>query len=697
MTKVCFVSFEIYPTTWGGEGVLISSAIKVLLKEGHEVILLLDIPACEFRSFISKDRAGFPNNQNLHAYQVDSLCSDLPYSSDDFISLYAWNAFRFHYACNKLVEQEQPDFIEFFDYSGAAYYALTAKLSGLSYASNTLGIRLHSSNEVMDVNEPRAMDFEYYTQFGLEHHALRLAETIVYPSERFLLDAYLPHYPEKWYGRKVCSAPPVIAYPQKVGSCEEQDIILFYGRLYSLKGVDKFVDAAILLLSHGELTNYQFYIVGPDSMRPPSGIPGQTYQDYLIKKIPPHLRDHFKITGALNWEQFGRLLPRVLFAVFPNYFESFCYAAHELYAAGIPLIVSNIPAFQDYFQDEKNSLVFDGSVDNLAHKMKQMASSAQLREKLTCPYPIDHHRMAGYFQQKEHPSWMERPAADRLPSLLICVLDEAGDPVQLSATLTSLSTQQGIVAQVLIFTKAAVEKDSTASLFAWLGGMYQVHSLDGSQISPMEIRTADTLLILKAGDVLKPELLQIGLQTLARFPEISFVGSWREINQSNGTIRLETFPFDAMLEIAPFLRKGPFNRIIMRTKADELLIGLFDSRAGRYGEMLYLWLMDDGVHSGLIIPKPLLSQPGEPDEQIPEPILAYFVVKDQQPIRQTRLARYSVPLSQGSTAGIRSESPSLRGMIRTKLEGHWFTRSFILKPALFVWRILKKLNRRNST
>lgn len=697
MAKICFVSFEIHPTTWGGAGVLLSNAIKVLLEEGHEVTLLLDIPTGEFSRFISKDRTDFPNNHKLYAYQVDRLCSDLPYSSADFISLYAWNAFRLHYACKKLVEQEQPDFIEFFDYSGSAHYALTAKLSGLSYSSNTLGIRLHSSNEVMDINEPRAMDFGYYTQFGLEHHALRLAETIVYPSERFLLDAYLPHYPEKWYGEKVRSTPPVITYPQKNGSCNVQDIILFYGRLYSLKGVDKFIDAAILLLSHGELTTYQFYLIGHDSMRPPSGIPGQTYQDYLIKKIPPSLRDHFKITGALNWEQFGRLMPRIQFAVFPNYFESFCYAAHELYAAGIPLIVSNIPAFQDYFQDEKNSLVFDGSVEDLANKMKRMANNAQLREQLTCPYPIDDSNMDGFYQQGGHHSWMERPPAERLPSLLICVLDEAGDPAQISVTLTSLILPQDLDVQVLLFRKATVGKDSTASFFAWLGGMYEVSSLDGSRVSSMEVRTSDTLLILKAGDVLKPEFLQIGLQALARFPELSFVGSWREINQSDGTTRLETFPFDAMLEIAPFQGKGPFNRIIMRTKAGKLLIELFDSRAGRYGEMLYLWSLDDGVHSGLIIPKPLLSQPAEPHEQIPASVLAYFVVKDQQPIRQTRLARYSVALLHGSTAGIQSESPSLRELIRAKLEEHRFTRSFILPPALFIWKIFKKLGLRSSS
>jgi len=348
MTTICFVSYEIAPTTPGGCGVLLSNAAHVLLRQGHTVIFLLYMPEQQFNHFHQVDRLAWPHPENCRAYSVIELCADLAFSQADFSdNEFLWRAYCFHYAAQKVAALEQPDIIEFFDYCGVAHYALAAKLSQNAYPHSQLTIRLHTPLELMDRQEPtKSHTFDRYLAFALEHQALRLVETVLYPSPAYLNQAYRPFY-EPWLGCQVYSKPPLINHPHPNHPITPgEPLVLFYGRLYNMKGVDLFVEAAVALLEMQPDTPLRFALVGYDSRQSPDGSP--TYQVYLQKKIPPRFLSHFQFMGQLTWAQLEQLLPRVQLAVFPTYFESFSYAAHELYAAGVPLIVNHIPAFEDY-------------------------------------------------------------------------------------------------------------------------------------------------------------------------------------------------------------------------------------------------------------------------------------------------------------------------------------------------------------
>ena len=56
MSTICFVTYEIHPTTRGGCGVLLHHATELLLQQGHQVVFLLDIPRHEFNQFEQRDR-----------------------------------------------------------------------------------------------------------------------------------------------------------------------------------------------------------------------------------------------------------------------------------------------------------------------------------------------------------------------------------------------------------------------------------------------------------------------------------------------------------------------------------------------------------------------------------------------------------------------------------------------------------------
>ncbi|MFM8321059.1 MAG: glycosyltransferase family 4 protein, partial [Chloroflexota bacterium] len=420
MTRVCFVSYEIHPTVMGGCGVLLYHAARVLLQQGHEVIFLLDLERKDFERFSQVDRLRLPQAHNCRAYQVDALLRPEEQLDQSFQTVFEVKSYRFYRAARRLCEIESPQVIEFFEYCGAAYHALSAKIAGLDFAGTRLVVRLHNTMELIDRQQPdNRHGMDRYIMYGLEHRALRLAESVLYPSQAFLSDTYRAYY-GPWFGGLVLSPPALLEHPQAVGEAQEPDGILFYGRLFGFKGVDRFVDAAVLYLSDTANPRRTFYLAGYDSMLPPTG--QGSYRDYLRRKIPAELRPSFVFTGQISWAELGELLPRILFAVIPSYLESFCYAAHELYAAGVPLVLTNLPAFQDSFHHGENALIFDGSVSDLAEKMRQLSSDASLRRRITRPYPVAQQQLAAFYPDPPKNSWINPTPDSPLPELLVCIL-----------------------------------------------------------------------------------------------------------------------------------------------------------------------------------------------------------------------------------------------------------------------------------
>jgi glycosyltransferase involved in cell wall biosynthesis len=644
MTKICFASYEIHPTLMGGCGVLLHHSARVLLAQGHEVLFLLEVDSKSFQQFDREDRLLLPNPQNCRAYQVSALIEGMDLPPNSFKTVYETKARMFYAAASRLYKLEKPDIIEFFEYCGVAYHALNAKAAGLDFADSHLAVRLHSSMEMVDRQEASQLHgIDRYIMYGLEHHVLRFAETVLYPSKTYLEEIYLAHY-EPWFGEPRLSQPALLDAPAPAGTCDYPDAVLFYGRLFGLKGVDQFVDAAVLHLSDPRNPRLRFYLVGYDSYQPPTG--RGSYKEYLYRKIPQRFRDAFVFWGQLSWQQLGGLLPGVLFAVVPSYMESFGYAAHELYAAGVPLIVSDLPAFRDGFRHMENALVFDGTVSDLADKMSLLSADENLRRKISRPYSVTAEPLGDFYANPPKESWINNGAEAVFSNLLVCILID--DSKGLNRTRHSL--RGAIEAGVRLVLMRSVPEgrragDKIGRAASWfLGGLYVPEDLNGSALNPTEILTAEMLLILKAGDVLDDDYLRRGLTVLQRQSQIAFVGSWKHVKTWLGS-RLETLPLDAVLEIAPFLQSSPFNRFIMRTPPGELLIDLFDPRAGRLGELDYLWRLDDEDSSGLIIPKALVTPSDKAEPILNQASLDYIFLKDENPERKERLARFNLTLA----------------------------------------------------
>jgi len=662
MTRICFVSYEIFPTTRGGCGVLLHNAASVLLSQGHEVVFVLDVPYNDFQRFQQHDRLALPNSDRCRAYHVDTLCKCREQQRDDFLTEFHWRAFRFHQSCEQVVAVEQPDVIEFFDYCGPGHYALSAKAAGTAYQHQHLAVRVHTTMEVIDAYAPgKPLELERYHMFALEHSALQLAETILYPSKSYLEHDYVPRY-QPWFGNPVFSKPPLIDIPRKSGSCADPQIVLCYGRLSTYKGVDRFVDAAIALLSSDVEPRLQFLLAGFDSNEAPDG--SATYQEYLRKKIPLQHQHRFLFPGQLNRDQLERLLPSILYAVFPNYIESFGYAAHEIYAAGVPIIVSNIPSYADYFQPEVNALVFDGSVGDLARQMRRLYADVELRSRITCPFAVNDSSLGDFYARPGWPTWIAQQLEPQRPSLLVCLIadDESGNETTLAA-LDRANIEQ---MRVVILRPASVELGGGVATWL-LVGLYTLQERDGRTIMPTDLQLAEALLIVRAGDRPTPTYVPRCLDTLMRQPQIAFVGSWKHIGE-DAQPQLQTFPLDTALELVPFCELAPLSRVVIRTTPGHLLIDLFDSQVGALGELAYLWQLESGQQRGILIPEPLIAQRAEPTVSFSPSTLTYLVLRYGSPARKMRLGHYLLSVNGDDTAAmlphIRQRAALLESQLR---------------------------------
>lgn len=637
MSKICFVSYEIYPTVNGGCGVFLSNAARKLLSDGHDVIFLLDIQTPDFDQFNTVDRTRLPNHEHCRAYHLDKLAPHEKFEQCHFPTLYEYQSYRFHIGLQAVCELEKPDMVEFFDYCGVAYASLNAKVAGLAYVGITLNVRLHGSLELIDRAQPDYYhDYSRYVMYNLEHQALRLAENVLYPSQAYLEDAYLPYY-ERWLGNQVQSQPPLVNLPSFKKDLPEKDVVLFYGRLAAVKGVDLFVDAAVLYLRDLGNPRLRFYMVGYDSYLYSNT--RKSYKDFLQDKIPVDLQEYFSFTGQLSWQELSELLPYVSFAVIPSYYESFCYAAHELYEAGIPLLLSPIPAFHAFFIEDNNAKYFDGTVADLANQMRLLAVDKGLRDLISFPHPVASNPLGDFYQKKSDLSWIQYEVVEPIDEILIVVL--ASEPDFIAETLASIENTSLKSIQIVVARPTTI-KSKELGAQSLLGRMVIFEDISGQMVRSNSILTKKALLLLEAGDRLLPQFLPLGLEVLSRQKEIGYFGGWKEIRGKNDTY-IDCSASDANIELGLF-SWDRLSRFIIRTEPGYLLQDVIDPRTDQYGEVDLLWRMDSNLKLGIVAPLPLVSINETKSGQMNSEVIDFLVIRDQDPIRKARLARYLLTL-----------------------------------------------------
>lgn len=633
MPSICFVSYEFFPTTWGGCGVLLHNLCIELLRRNFEIHLIIDVPRQYFKQLDEIDRYQLPNNRSFHVHLVEDFVSN-KLKPSDFKTIFEWHSYRFYMAAKWVDHRYDVQVFEFFDYCGPAYCSLNAKLAGIAFKNSVIAVRLHNSLEVMDANEATTVhNRARYRAFALEHSSLSSADCILFPTRKYLEIGYRKYY-EKWSADEIHAPPPVVTWPEARSGDSSGHAFLFYGRLFSWKGIDLFVDAALAFICKHKCSDVEFLIVGYDSNAPPIGT--GTYAEYLDSKIPADLKKYFKVLGHLSWQELQSILPSVRAAAFPSYFESFCYAAHELYNAQIPLMVSNTPAFMDYFMDGKNALVFDLTVESLAACFYEAYTETEKFKGLTNDKSIYGRTDSSdaYYQiikKRELTSSAEKKIIRR--SILLIVFAN-------STTLNKTGFKLPPAAYfdieiVLAVSEMTATKSVPHSLF--LGRRVVFYTAAGEALGPAEVKTKELLLILEESDELTQEYFDV-IYSATNDNRLFFVGAWKR--SEAGDVISE--PIDALPEAMAFFSADLRTRAIIKTQRGIHLVDVFDFRAKALGEVeLIIRLIADGKR-GITIPKVLIANVKEGERARDLKGVSWLAIKETSSILSRRLARLAL-------------------------------------------------------
>lgn len=479
----------------------------MLLEAGHEVILLLDIPREEFVRFDAADKFNYPNPHNIRAYRVADHSSDCVYPNNSLDPEYL-RSIRIAAALSKVTERETLDLIEFYDYCGPSFHFLATP----ARSACAIAIRLHNTIELIDRKVRNGLTVSRLLHYQMERTQLSMVDGIFFPGRDYLNSEVRAIYP--WLAEAKCQySPPVLAPVVKARPAGND--VIFYGRLSTFKGLDTFLAGASIALRDPGFSRWlgKFVVIGPEETVA-SALSLRDMKDV----VPEPLRDRFRFVGRVSHSDLASYLDRSAFAVFANRIESFCYAAHELHCAGVPLIVSDTAAFRDHFVDGSTAVFFDSTAADLAEKIVSLAQDAALRSDLS---RSGKRRVSSYWQNSynEHISAIVRAEAFQEPIGITPIIFSNGDAEVEQHTLRSLGK----------YVETAIILRSTDRGILIGGRPFVASSVRGDSVNLLPVE--QVVLGLRAGDEVVSDWLRDATAVMARDSQIGALSSWESGSQ----------------------------------------------------------------------------------------------------------------------------------------------------------------------
>jgi glycosyltransferase involved in cell wall biosynthesis len=368
-----FASYEIYPTLKGGVGSLLMDFLKGLKDTTCRIVLLLDITPAQTRQFRDVDLPNQGVIVDIIPICVEELVGTLADRRATFSSEYEFRSFRFAQALKEAHKLYDIFYFEFFDYCGVSFFSLAERLVYPELYPKIISIHHHNTIEIIDHSTYGRLIDERWDAYVLERTAMPMADCYIVHGRLFFQNEYEGRYlldPT----RAILMAPRCHKIADAPASSSCRNRVLFYGRQSRLKGLDIFLAGAVLFLASNAQADVLFTIIGPPD----------TVTDTLISiddVVPSERRKHFEVIGQIDRNDLAIYANEAVCGVFANRTESFCFALHELFQLGLPIIANDIPAFRDHLSDDE-VLFFDGTVQGLSSSLALLLSDNELLQRL---------------------------------------------------------------------------------------------------------------------------------------------------------------------------------------------------------------------------------------------------------------------------------------------------------------------------
>ncbi|MFQ6061285.1 MAG: glycosyltransferase family 4 protein [Thermoplasmata archaeon] len=202
----------------------------------------------------------------------------------------------------------------------------------------------------------RAVLFREYDRIiTVDKHFLNLAQELGYPTGRIV---YIPNGVDL----------ERFAHSSKPGDLTR---FLFVGRIVRQKGLENLVRASSLLKTKG--LNFSVSIVGV----------GPLEDEIRILAHDLGVEDHISFFGHVSDEDLVRMYSESDAFVLPSVWEGLPLTLLEAWAAGLPVIATDVGGIRDLCRDGENALVVPSRNDEaLAEAMQKLIEDRNLQRKL---------------------------------------------------------------------------------------------------------------------------------------------------------------------------------------------------------------------------------------------------------------------------------------------------------------------------
>lgn len=484
MRRICFATFELAPFTGGGIGTWLGNTLEAYCDTNAQIEVLF-----YGRQTISQAEFGaiYPS-VILHVLdcgrsETNLLSPDQP-GRPAFHSEKMWESYII---MRKLEQLERDtgayDVVEFVDWSGPGFFAIQQKRLGASFQATELVVRLHGSEGVLRQFETRPWGYQNLVQADIEHQAIILADYCVSH-----LEANARHYQsiyglsEHWLKSCQIELPPVKTAFQATTTvaATSETSLCFSSKFQGVKRPGLFVAAAAEFLNSEP--SFQGSVVFA------AFIADHNEVEDAEDKVPPELRTRITFATSANPDLRNSLI-RQNVVVFPNAFETFCFAAYEASLMGAIVVLNERnSAFGPGtpWIDGRNCLKFDGSVAGLTSLLRRIFSAEETAKPSAALAPITYeHAVTPYWLGRRNALPAAPPITRHAPPPLSIVIPTREHPGQLLAQIQALATPMSKDWEIIVVDRGSRDPATT-------------HLLDTMETLPaLDIHPLGTLKIVR--------------------------------------------------------------------------------------------------------------------------------------------------------------------------------------------------------
>jgi glycosyltransferase involved in cell wall biosynthesis/SAM-dependent methyltransferase len=380
--NIIFPTFEIAPINNGGVGQYILSMIQSLQSSSYQpytpLVLLYNKPledAVKAREYCQK------LNLNCEIFHINEI-SSIRLTSEDIYDTDK-TSLALKHGLEKIITQKNVVGIEWCEHAGMGFHTLRDKHCNPEsvFKNIVMWVHLHGAREIWDLTDRYPVSLEQGNGYVLSNYAERLSLELADAWKSPSL-AVANWYTEYFgiHNRVFISSLPYKKLAEQNSHYQIQAPqfplkILCPGRIQYIKGSDIVARACVELC---KLFPNQFHVTFAGYNVPTANSNFASSLDEIKSFIPKEFLHHFSFPGKYSSEEYLKIAQESHLAIFPSRVETFCLAAHELNWIGLPLIIPDIPAFKDHFQDSVNCYKFDGTVEDLTNILTGILNNPEL-------------------------------------------------------------------------------------------------------------------------------------------------------------------------------------------------------------------------------------------------------------------------------------------------------------------------------